>query len=223
MPSKRTSEAPRLLRMASPFYAQEALRSVAVYGGVSFHRGRTMARSITKFLSVIAILGCAIGAWNYFTLQYRAGQVLSGDPRNEGIKVFAHYGWFVDPTVLVFDLRQVSGENSPLDVTRTLLQFARTQQDRKFERVVLSYKGGRKFQLEGDYFHTLGSDHEHQNPVYTLRTLPENVYQLDGSPAFGTWTGGLLGVVGKQMNEICGTPIPIAARPALRAIRVRLP
>jgi len=161
-----------------------------------------MARSITKFLGAVAVLGCAIGAWNYFTLQHRAGQVLSGDPRNEGIKVFAHYGWFVDPTVLVFDLRQVSGENSPLDVTRTLLQFARTQQDRKFERVVLSYKGAPKFQLEGDYFNTLGIDYEHQNPVYTLRTLPGNVYQLDGSPAFGTWTGGLLGVVGKQMEDL---------------------
>lgn len=161
-----------------------------------------MARSTTRILTAIAILCCAVGAWNFVTLQYRSGQVLSGDPRNEGIKVFAHYGWFVDPTVLVFDLRQVSGENSPLDVTRTLLQFAETQQDRKFERVVLSYKGVRKFQLEGDYFKTLGSDYEHQNPVYTLRTLPENVYRLDGSPAFGTWTGGLLGVLGKQMEDL---------------------
>jgi tRNA(Arg) A34 adenosine deaminase TadA len=33
-PSKRTPETPRLLRMAPPFYAQEALRSAAVYGGV---------------------------------------------------------------------------------------------------------------------------------------------------------------------------------------------
>ena len=161
-----------------------------------------MARSIKKLLIGIAATGCAIFAWNYVTLQHQASQVRSSDSRNEGIEVYAHYGWFINPSVLVFDLRQVSGENSPLDVTRTLLQFAEKQKNRQFDRVILSYKGTPKFQLKGDYFHTLGNDYELQNPVYTLRTLPENVYQLDGSPAFGTWTGGLLGVVGKQMEDL---------------------
>lgn len=79
---------------------------------------------------------------------------------------------------------------------------AERKKDQSFERVVLSYKGSSKFQLEGSYFHTLGSDYEFQNPAYTLRTLPENVYELDGSPTFGSWTGGLIGVVGKQMEDL---------------------
>ena len=41
-----------------------------------------------------------------------------------------------------------------------------------------------------------------QNPVYTLRSLPQNVYNLDGTQAFSTWTGGLIGVVGKQMEDL---------------------
>jgi len=40
-----------------------------------------------------------------------------------------------------------------------------------------------------------------QNPVYTMRTFPQNVYALDGSPAFETWSGGLLGVLGKQLED----------------------
>jgi hypothetical protein len=31
--------------------------------------------------------------------------------------------------------------------------------------------------------------------------LPEHVYALDGTPAFGTWTGGWLGVMGKQLDD----------------------
>ena len=34
-----------------------------------------------------------------------------------------------------------------------------------------------------------------------MRTLPENVFKMDGTAAFGTWTGGWLGVVGKQMED----------------------
>ena len=47
----------------------------------------------------------------------------------------------------------------------------------------------------------LGQEYEKQNPVYTMRTFPENVYGVDGTQAFGSWTGGLLGVLGKQMGD----------------------
>jgi hypothetical protein len=145
---------------------------------------------------------CAVYAWNYFTLQRQASQVISGDSRNSGIKISAHYHWYVNPDVIVFDLRQVSGRNSMLDVSRVLLQFAEKQKDRRIDRVVLSSKGTAKFILKGEYFRNLGNDYQTQNPVYTLRTLPENVYLLDGSLAFSTWTGGWLGVFNKQMEDL---------------------
>jgi hypothetical protein len=37
--------------------------------------------------------------------------------------------------------------------------------------------------------------------MYTLRTLPENLNRPDGEQAFGTWTGGMLGVLGHQMED----------------------
>lgn len=161
-----------------------------------------MKRSMRRIWVSAAVIGVAVLSWNYLTLQRHAAQVISEDPRNDGIKLRARYQWFVNPRVLVFDLRQVSGDNSPLDVTRTLLQFAERKKDRNFDRVILSYKGDGKFQLDGLYFQTLGDEYEYQNPAYTLRTLPENVYELDGSLAFGAWTGGLIGVVGNQMEDL---------------------
>ena len=144
----------------------------------------------------------AIAGWNYVALQRPLSSALGADPRNDGVGVIAHYGWFVNPDVLVFDLRDVSGNNSEADVLRSLLQFAQAMQNANFGTVILAYKGHARFMLKGSYFKQLGVEFSYQNPVYTLRTLPEHVYNLDGTPAFGTWSGGLLGVVGHQMEDL---------------------
>jgi hypothetical protein len=138
---------------------------------------------------------------NYFLVHHALATVLDKDPRNKGIAAFAHYDHFVVPGTLVLDLRGVAETNSAADVFRVLLQFAASQKDRNYETVKLSFRGEPKFLLRGTYFKTLGAEYGTQNPVYTMRTLPENLYRPDGTAAFGTWTGGLLGVLGKQMED----------------------
>jgi hypothetical protein len=44
--------------------------------------------------------------------------------RNAGTEASAHYETYISPSVLVFDLKKVSGINSPVDVFRVFLQFA---------------------------------------------------------------------------------------------------
>jgi hypothetical protein len=34
-----------------------------------------------------------------------------------------------------------------------------------------------------------------------MRTFPKHVYKPDGKNAFGSWTGGLLGALGKEMDD----------------------
>ncbi len=152
------------------------------------------------FGMVIAVTLIIAGA-NYFQLQRPMGLVCDEDPRNEGIKVFVHYRYFVDPTVVVYDLRAVSEKSSPMDVTRVLLQFAVRQKEKSVTAVELAYKGQEKFRIQGEYFKTLGNEYGTQNPMYTIRTLPENLYKPDGKQAFGNWTGGMLGVLGRQMQD----------------------
>ncbi|GJA39145.1 hypothetical protein KAM342_43880 [Aeromonas caviae] len=99
-------------------------------------------------------------------------------------------------------LREVKSDKSPMDVSRVLLQLSETLKDNNYKKVILSFKGGSKFMLEGDFFKETGMEYGIQNPVYTLRSLPQNVYNLDGTKAFPTWTGGLIGVLGKQMEDL---------------------
>lgn len=149
---------------------------------------------------LVAVLATVFGA-NYLILQSPMSKVLNADPRNKEVNVSVHFGKYINPSEIIFDLRDVSGSNSPADITRILLQYAQEIKEKKLERVILAFRGTHKFQLKGLFFQTLGEEYETQNPVYTIRTFPENVYELDGTPAFGTWTGGLLGVVGKQIDE----------------------
>ncbi len=161
-----------------------------------------MAKRFVKLIfGIVPVVVLVIAGANYFQWQRSMEIVRDADPRNEGIEVFVHYKYFVDPTVLVYDLRAVSEKSSPMDVTRVLLQFAEHQKEKSVAAVELAYRGQEKFRIMGDYFQALGKEYGTQNPMYTIRTLPENLYKPDGKQAFGTWTGGMLGVFGQQMED----------------------
>ena len=145
---------------------------------------------------------CIIFAVNYFSLQRHMNSVLNDDSRNKGISVRVHYKWFVNIAEIKYDLRGMSGENSTLDVNRVMLQFSEKIKDKKYKKIYLSHKSEDKFYFEGDYFKNLGQEYGEQNPIYTLRTMPENVYTLNGDHAYSRWEGGWLGVMNKQMEDL---------------------
>lgn len=156
---------------------------------------------------IYAVLGLlvaivAIILFNYVSLQKHMNQVLADDPRNKGVEVWVHYQYFINPTVIEYDLRKVDANNSPIDVNRVLLQYSHQVKDKKFDKVILAYKGTDKFYFKGDYFQQTGQEYGEQNPVYTLRTMPENVYKLNGEQQYATWEGGWLGVLGEQMKDL---------------------
>lgn len=160
--------------------------------------------TVKKIIIIIVFLGggvIAIFTANHLMLGKPLAYVLESDSRNSGIQMTAHYGNYVVSSVLVLDLRKVSGRNSSADVFRVLLQYAEAIQKKEFKIVNLACKGKTKFVLKGDYFRELGKEYDFQNPVYTMRTFPENIYNPDGKKAFPSWTGGLIGVTGKQMED----------------------
>ena len=160
-----------------------------------------MKKVLTVLLSLLLIVGVITGAMNYFQLQKPMKEVLSSDPRNEGVVVTVHYQRYFPSSVLVYDLKHVSVSKSKTDVFRVLLQYAEKMQDRDFNTIILCFQGTAKFILLGDYFRELGAEYDYQNPVYTMRTFPEHLFTPDGSQAYGKWTGGFIGVLGEQMDD----------------------
>jgi hypothetical protein len=158
-------------------------------------------KKITSGVIVFCIIGAAVLSFNYVKVSRPLSEVLESDSRNSGINMQAHYLYYVQPKVLVIDVRHISLDKSAADVFRVLLQYASELKEKSFDYVLLQSHGKTKFSLEGDYFKNIGEEYLAQNPVYTMRTFTENVYTPAGEKAFGTWTGGFLGVLNKQLED----------------------
>lgn len=159
-----------------------------------------MKKLIYILVGLAVAVGSVLGA-NYVFLGASLTDAIKSDPRNAGIEASAHYENYMSPSVLVFNLNKISENNSPTDVFRVFLQYSERMKNKSFDRVILAHNGKVKFQIKGQYFKTLGVEFEGQNPIYTIRTFPENLSRPDGTQAFGTWTGGILGVLAEQMND----------------------
>jgi hypothetical protein len=123
---------------------------------------------------------------------------LGDDTRNEGIGIHVRRTAWVHPTSLTIDLTEPGSAS-----TADLFQSAEVLKDRSFSRVVLARGGQAVFVLSGDDFQDIGQAYAWgQNPLYLTRTLPEKLETPDGRPAFGSWTGGWLGVMSGQMEDV---------------------
>jgi hypothetical protein len=153
----------------------------------------------TIILIVIVIIGLYF--YNYVQLQSQMNKVIKNDSRNNGIKVDVHYANYILTSMLIFNLKSITSDKSKADVFRVFLQFAEQMKNNDFKQLHLAFRGKIKFLLDGKYFKNLGEEYSFQNPVYTMRTFPENLKNPDNSKPYSEWTGGLLGVSQKQIED----------------------
>ena len=137
----------------------------------------------------------------YVTLKAPLDKAIRSDSRNRGIEASAYFHHHIPGSTIVLDIESIGPETRTIDIMRVLLQFAETQKDAKYDWVVLSCRGRERFKMKGAHFRTLGQDYGSENPMYTMRTLPENIYRIDGTRAYPVWEGGALGVMAEQMKN----------------------
>lgn len=134
-------------------------------------------------------------------LQSKVANVLGADRRNDGIKVSAYFRDNIGKSVMVYDLVGVTSDKSRADVFRVFLDVAEAMGNERFTEVVLASRGDHKFKIDGDYFLQLGEERSWQNPAYVVRSFPENLKTLSGERAYSSWTGGVIGVLARQMQD----------------------
>lgn len=156
-------------------------------------------RQVVISVGVLVLSGLLISSLNYFRLQRHMNEAVSF--YETGTVLRAHYGFFVNPTVLVLNMIRPGEESSRATNFYTLLKFSELVKDQEFSVVELQYNGSPRFLIKGDYFRKLGEEFSWQNPVYTLQHFPENLLNPDGSAAYPTWEGGWLGVSSKQLQD----------------------
>jgi hypothetical protein len=132
-----------------------------------------------SFLMGIAGAAVLIVGANAAMVTWPAYRAQSTDQRNSKVSLFAYDQYGVNPNAIVLDLWRVDPDASMADVDRTLLDTAKALTDRHPNSVRLAYRGISRFEMEGDYFNRLGKERDWQNPIYTIRTMAENLYTLD--------------------------------------------
>ena len=164
-------------------------------------RLKTLRNTLIAASVAAVIVVCGVWALNYLSVDRPLQQVLSADQRNQVVKAEAHFGGWVNPDTLVFDLTDVSGSATRMDVFRAFLQYAEAMKDRNFTAVVMATRGKSKFTLEGSYFQELGREYGTENPIYTIRTFPIHLTAMDGSKPFSEYEGGIFAVLEKEMEQ----------------------
>ncbi|MFD1258333.1 hypothetical protein ACFQ3S_16125 [Mucilaginibacter terrae] len=150
---------------------------------------------------LLLVLGGGVVLTNYILLARPVNSKINADPRNKGVELSAHYRYYMLPSALVLNLTNISGDHSQLDVFRTVLQASEVLKNKSFNEVILAFKGTNKFKIKGDYFKELGETYNSQNPLYTVRTFPENVLNLDGASPYEKLQGGAFGVFAGGMDQ----------------------
>jgi hypothetical protein len=120
---------------------------------------------------------------NLFLLQQPMNQVLKENAAFAGMHVSAHYEYWVVPGVVVYDLRELSFRQTPIDVHTAFLEFAKRLRDRRYQRVELSYRGTEKFEIDGKAFHALGEQYARRNFDFVLYSFPRLFHPVHATAA----------------------------------------
>jgi predicted nucleic acid-binding Zn ribbon protein len=118
---------------------------------------------------------------NSLLLQEPVNDIIAENAALQGMKVSAHYQYWVVPGVVVYDLKALSFRQTPIDVHTAFLEFAGRMKEKRYSRVELSYQGNKKYTLDGAAFAQLGEEYSKRNFDYVLYDFPRMV-----DPAAGT-------------------------------------
>jgi predicted nucleic acid-binding Zn ribbon protein len=127
---------------------------------------------------IAAIIGYSANA---LLLQQPVNDILKEDAALSGMKVTAHYKYWVIPGVVEYNLQELTVRQTPLDVHMTFLKFAKKLKEKRYSRVDLSYRGVTKFSIDGASFTRLGEEYSKRNFDYVLYSFPKLA-----QPATGT-------------------------------------
>jgi hypothetical protein len=127
---------------------------------------------------VAALIGYSA---NVLLLQQPVDDILKENAALQGMKVSAHYQYWVIPGVIVYDLEELSLRQTPIDVHTAFLEFAKKLKTKRYSRVELSFQGTTKFSIDGESFSKLGEEYSKKNFDYVLYSFPKLFQPAEGT------------------------------------------
>lgn len=114
----------------------------------------------------------------------------------------SYAGLFGTDTV-VFDLRDGGSSGARrIDPIHLLMQFSSKLNLYSVDRVVLARNGNKRFYIASADLRPLANSYDNGGRAWAFNNLPATVHRVDGTRAYSEWTGGWLGVLQKQSEDL---------------------
>jgi hypothetical protein len=149
------------------------------------------------------VIMAIVGTW--FSVEYpnyKLQITLNNTKSKADISAKSYYGSFLNRDVIVLDFLGTTGSVRRIDPIHMLLQFGEAIKANNYRMLVLAKDGRRIFMITKTDLNELSEEYTYGNPVWSFLHLPERLLLLDGEPAFSSWTGGVLGVLEKQTEDL---------------------
>jgi hypothetical protein len=114
-----------------------------------------------------------------------------------------YYDGIFGTNVVVFDFENGRSPNARrIDAVHLFLQFAGKLDLTSVRRLVLARRGQYVFYVDASDLRRLATSYDAGGRVWAFNHLPESVRTMSGSRAYSEWTGGWLGVLQKQTEDL---------------------
>jgi hypothetical protein len=128
---------------------------------------------------------------------------LSRCESNGVVEARVSYAGLFGTDTVVFDLRDGGSSGARrIDPVHLLMQFSSKLNLYSVDRVVLARNGDRRFYITSNNLRPLADSYKGGGRSWAFNNLPANVRRMDGTRAYNEWTGGWLGVLQKQSEDL---------------------
>jgi len=113
------------------------------------------------------------------------------------------YSGLIGTEVVIFDLRDGGSAGARrIDPVHLLMQFSGKLDLYAVDRILLARNGTKRFYIAGSDMRRLAQSYAGGGRIWAFNNLPARVRRMDGTQAFDEWTGGWLGVLQKQAEDL---------------------
>lgn len=110
-------------------------------------------------------------------------------------------GYTVDGNI-VFDVWSLDGDSRLIDPLHLLMQFGHTIKDSSIDHLSIASGGKEVYRLEKSDLDELAREYDSGARIWAFSHWPERLRTPSGERAFESWSGGFLGVMEGQMNDL---------------------
>ncbi len=103
---------------------------------------------------------------------------------------------------IVFDVRSLKDDSRLIDPLHLLMQFGYTIKDTSIDHLSIAAGGEEVYRLEKSDLDELARQYELEARIWAFDHWPERLRKPDGERAFESWSGGVLGVMQGQMEDL---------------------